>query len=263
VAAITTLLVVVAVSMLITRVATVILTATGMSREAAKFQARSAFSTAGFTTRESEAVVDHPVRRKVIGTLMLLGSAGLVAVVSTAILGLGHGSSDTQGWRILELVLGLLSLVWLSRNRWVDRWLTRAITWMLGRFTDLPTRDISSLLDLNGGYSVHEMAIRDGDWVANKSLGKLALRDEGVVILALTRKDGRRVATPTGNTMLKPGDVLLVYGRDELLCELDDRPAGPLGDAAHEDAVATQGRAESEELQADVESNAHSADART
>ncbi len=67
-AAITTLLVVVAVSLLITRVATVILTATGMSREAARFQARSAFSTAGFTTRESEAVVDHPIRRKVIGS---------------------------------------------------------------------------------------------------------------------------------------------------------------------------------------------------
>ena len=79
--AISTLLLVVAISLLITRVATVILTATGMSRESARFQARSAFSGSGFTTRESETVVDHPVRRRVIGTLMLLGSAGTVAVI--------------------------------------------------------------------------------------------------------------------------------------------------------------------------------------
>jgi hypothetical protein len=62
--ALTSLLLVVTFSLLITRVATVILTATGMSRQAARFQARSAFTGAGFTTSESEQVVDHPVRRE-------------------------------------------------------------------------------------------------------------------------------------------------------------------------------------------------------
>jgi hypothetical protein len=251
VAAITTLLAVVAASMLITRIATVMLTATGLSRESAKFQARSAFSTAGFTTRESESVVDHPIRRKIIGTLMLLGSAGLVAVVSTAILGLGKGGGATSGWRILELVLGLLVLIWLSRNDRVDRALTRGISWALRRYTDLETRDVASLLELDDGYSVHELAIREGDWVADRSLGEIALRDEGVVILALTRAGGRRIATPTGNTVLRPGDVLLIYGRDDLLAELDDRPAGATGDAAHQAAVEHQQRLEREEQRAD------------
>lgn len=245
-AAITTLLVVVAVSMLITRVATVILTATGMSREAARFQARSAFSTAGFTTRESEAVVDHPIRRKVIGTLMLFGSAGLVAVVSTAILGLGRAGGYGV-WRIVELVLGLLALLLISRNRWVDRHLTRAISWALRRFTKLPTRDVSSLLDLDSGYAVHELAVRAEDWVANRPLRELALRDEGLVVLALTRRDGRRLAAPTGRTVVRPGDVLILYGPDALLSELDDRPAGPAGEQAHQVAVAGQARRERDE----------------
>jgi hypothetical protein len=34
------------------------------------------------------------------------------------------------------------------------------------------------------------------------------------------------------------GDVLVLYGREELVDELDDRPAGPEGDLAHAAAVA-------------------------
>ena len=48
-------LVVLLVSLLIARVGTVALTVTGMSREAARFQARSAFFGVGFTTGEAEA----------------------------------------------------------------------------------------------------------------------------------------------------------------------------------------------------------------
>ncbi|HUW03445.1 MAG TPA: hypothetical protein VMW08_13900, partial [Acidimicrobiales bacterium] len=66
-------------SLLVTRVATVMLTLTGMSRESARFQARSAFSGTGFTTTESESVVNHPVRRRIILSLILLGNAGIVS----------------------------------------------------------------------------------------------------------------------------------------------------------------------------------------
>lgn len=70
--AISSLLLVVAVSLLATRVATVILVATGMSRAVARFQARSALTGAGFTTSESEAMVNHPVRRRVVMALRAL-----------------------------------------------------------------------------------------------------------------------------------------------------------------------------------------------
>jgi hypothetical protein len=59
-------------SLVITRVATVALTLTGLSEEAATLQARSTFTGIGFTTREAEYVVDHPVRRRIVVTFMLL-----------------------------------------------------------------------------------------------------------------------------------------------------------------------------------------------
>ncbi len=60
------LLTVLFLSLLITRLATTALTLTGLSCEMARFQARSAFTGTGFTTSESEAIVNHPVRRRIL-----------------------------------------------------------------------------------------------------------------------------------------------------------------------------------------------------
>lgn len=242
--AITALLLVLALSLLITRVGTVILTASGLSRESARFQARSAFTGAGFTTSESEHVVNHPLRRRVVAMLMLLGNAGIVAAASSVILGFRGGAFGSQWWRLFELVAGLFALVFISRSSWVDRRLTAAISYFVRRYTDLPTRDLSSLLDLSGDYAVSELAVKPTDWVVGRSLADLALRDEGVVVLALDRADGHHLGTPTGRTVVAAGDVLTVYGRRELLRELDDRPAGPDGDLAHQAAVSRQERLE-------------------
>ena len=43
-------------------------------------------SSISFTTTESESVVRHPVRRRIIMWLMLAGSAGIVAVIASVVL---------------------------------------------------------------------------------------------------------------------------------------------------------------------------------
>jgi len=73
-------------SLIITRLAAIALTLTGLSEEAARFQARSAFTGTGFTTSEAEKVVNHPVRRRIIVWLMVARSAGLVTIILSSIL---------------------------------------------------------------------------------------------------------------------------------------------------------------------------------
>ena len=84
--AIISLLIVLTLSLIVTRVAAMALMLTGLSRESARFQARSAFTGVGFTTGEAENVVDHPVRRQIVMLLMLLGNLGIGAVVATLML---------------------------------------------------------------------------------------------------------------------------------------------------------------------------------
>ena len=60
------LLATVIVSLLVVRVATEALVLTGLSRDLARFEARSAFTGTGFTTQDSAKVTNDPVRRRII-----------------------------------------------------------------------------------------------------------------------------------------------------------------------------------------------------
>ena len=154
---------------------TVALTVTGMSREVARFQARSAFFGVGFTTGEAEAVVGHPVRRRIIMWLILLGNAGVVTTTGTLLISFAGGQDQLES--VAVLLAGVVVLGALAMSRPVDRVLTRVIRRALRRWTDLDVRDYAGLLELGEGYAVAELEVEDGDWIAGRELGELTLRD--------------------------------------------------------------------------------------
>ena len=249
--AVLTLLTVIGMSLLITRIATVSLVSTGLSKESARFQARSALSGTGFTTGEAEAVVGHPVRRRIIMFLMLVGNAGIVTVISTLILSF----VDTQGpadWgeRLGVLAVGLLILWYLALSRLVERALDRAIRWALRRWTHIDVSDYAGLLHLAGDYRVMEMHVDPDDWVAEQALEDLRLAEEGILVLGIERPGAGFLGAPRGRAHLQAGDTLILYGRGEALTDLDQRPAGTTGDLAHHRATVEQGAVERKEEKA-------------
>ena len=238
--ALTSVFIVVLVSLLVTRVATVALIVTGLSRETARFQARSALSGVGFTTSEAENMLTHPVRRRIVMFLMLFGSAGIVTVVASLIISFTDTSGSLQAlWRSLILLGGLTVVLLIARNHWIDRQLTRAIASLLSRYTTIEARDYAALLNLSNGFTVAELHVEASDWLSGGRLGELRLRDEGVVVLGLQRGEkGGYVAVPIHGTPVLPGDTMVVYGHGARIAELDSRQAGSAGDNAHELAVA-------------------------
>jgi len=145
--AIVSLLVVVTVSILMTRVATVALTHTGLARESARFQARPAFTGAGFTTNESERAVNHPVRRRIIMLLMLMENAGIVTAMSSLILTfVDEGAGVNLTMRLGFLIVGLVVLWTIATSQWVDRHLSRLIERTLNRYTQLEIKAYASLM---------------------------------------------------------------------------------------------------------------------
>lgn len=232
-----TLLSVVAVSILVTRIATSALVHTGLSREVARLQARSAFTGTGFTTREAEAVVRHPVRRRILMALMLLQNAGLVTAISTLVLSfVDTGSTEAALTRGAILIAGLGVLLALARSRWVDRQLSRIIDWALDRYTDLEVTDYYALLNLQEEYRVSRVPAGEDSWLAERRLEELDLPEEGVLVLGIERADGSYVGAPRGRYTIHEGDVLVLYGTEESLDELNERLAGAEGEAAHERA---------------------------
>jgi hypothetical protein len=248
--AIASLLVVVFVSILITRMATIALTHTGLTRESARFQARSAFSGAGFTTSESEMVVNHPVRRRIVMILILIGNAGIVAAISSLILTFVKSADATSlHVRIVMLIAGIVLLWGFASSRWVDRRLSAMIDRLLKRYTDLNVTDYASLLHLTGSYRLAELKIKPDDWLDGKNLGEARLREEGINVLGVRRAGGTYIGNPVGQTPLHRGDALVLYGSIEDIKELDRRKKGYRGDKDHLNAVREQEKVIEEEVQ--------------
>lgn len=255
---IVSLLVVLVCSLLVVRVATVALVLTGLSRELARFQARSAFTGAGFTTTESEKVVHHPVRRRIIMLLMLLGNAGIVTAISSLVLSFvsspeGGGIFSKMWVKLLLLATGLFALWMVATSRWVDRRLSRTIAKALKKWTRLEARDYAGLLHLASGYAVVELLVEEDDWMAGQTLARLKLSDEGVLVLGIERHDGEYIGAPRGITTPRAGDTMILYGPIEVLENLDARRADSSGNWDHVKAVDRQKQVERKEEELEVE----------
>lgn len=233
------LLIVLALSMLVIRIGAVAFLMTGLSEEVAQFQALSAFSGAGFTTNEAENIVKHPARRKIASMLIRLGSVGVVSSIATLMLSfVGAGQATPE--RLLVLVLGIFVLVGLAQSRIFNRMLTPLIERLLARYTRLDLRDYASLLHLRKDYRIVEIEIGEYTWLANHTIGELNLGDEGILVLGVKRSDEDYIGAPPKELCLRPGDLLVLYGRKHRLDELSTRALS--NQAAHREAKAEHKR---------------------
>lgn len=240
--AIVTLLLVLYLSLFITRIATIALVHTGLSKQVARFQARSALSTCGFTTQESEQMVNHPVRRKILMLLMLFGNVGVVAALSSLVLGFARSGEGYEAWyfKIGLLILGLILLWYVANSQFVDMQLSRVINWALRRCTSLEVKDYVRLFHLANDYRIAEIHVKSDDWVAGKKINETNVRDEGIVLLGIQRITGEYIGAPISTTEIHATDILLVYGKAGLIDDISNRKAGILGDREHRTAAHEQ-----------------------
>lgn len=241
------------VSLLVVRVASAALTLTGLSRDAAKFQARSAWTGTGFTTNESETVVDHPVRRRIITVLMIARGAGFVTVIVTLVVSFTDADQEQTLIRLGAIVAALVLLWMVATSPIAERLMNRVIYRALARFTDLDVRDFSSLLHLASGYRVTELQLTEDNWLSGRSLTDARLPEEGVLVLGIERSGGRYIGAPRGTEELRAGDRVLLYGQEDILTNLDQRVRGETGDREHSSAKRLnelmRGREEEEEAE--------------
>jgi len=104
-------------SVFLIRVASVALRVTGLVDSSARFQALSAFTGTGFTTREAESVVNYPVRRNIVSMLMIIGNMGVVTVLATVVVSVVRTDGDVTAVIVqLAWLLGSLAAHLLDDN---------------------------------------------------------------------------------------------------------------------------------------------------
>lgn len=232
-----TLIFVIAISMLVTKVATIALIHTGMTRDRARFQARSAFTGAGFTTAESEVVVKHPMRRRIIMTLILLGNAGIVTAVSSLILGFVGGDATENTFQNFILLFVGISLLYLAtRSRRLDNLLEKIINRVIGEYTNLRPKKFETLMTVMEDFEVTEILVSDNEWLKGSCLKDLDLIDEGLLILGIIR-DNTYIGVPRGRYEIKEEDRLVIYGKADQIADLTSRSNKLEGKQKHRESV--------------------------
>jgi hypothetical protein len=217
-----TLLIVLTLSIIAVRTGAVALRLTGMPGEVARFQARSAFTGAGFTTSESEAIVNHPVRRRIVSTLMVVGSIGLVSVMTTVIVSL-VGTDDTTvsiPKQLMWLAVVLLVLWGVALNPKADRLMCATIGKLLERSQGFGARLPVRLLQLPAAHGVERILAHQESGLGDRPLLELVPHD--ITVLGLQREDGTFLNLPDLAEKLQFGDEIFVYGSDDAINALSE-----------------------------------------
>lgn len=209
------LLIILTLSIMVTRIAAVALRMTGVPDGVARFQARSAFTGAGFTTTESETVVNYPIRRKIIGFLMLLGNLGFISLLGTVTVTFLRTNAETSAMAEQVLWLaGTLILLWfIAINPLADKIMCGLIGYLLRRATRLGESRINRLLQLADGYSLDSYQVVEGAPAIGTSIGVL-LGDDPCLV-GLRRADGQYHHKPDSSTILASGDMLFYAAKDQ------------------------------------------------
>lgn len=210
------LLLIVVVSLLLVQLGANALNLTGMSRSASQFQAASAFFGVGFTTREAEMVVEHPVRRRIILHLIIAGNIGITSALAALVVTLLQThQDDAHFWLMAPLLMaGVVGFGLLMNVGWVKRPLDALMRRFLTRAGVIRALDYEVLLHVREGFSVSEVELVEGHPFVGQTLGATRPSDRGIVILGIHRKDGTFAGVPGKNAVLHAGDVAMIYGSD-------------------------------------------------
>lgn len=218
--AVATFLVVAVITLVFGQLATGALIATGVPPEIAAFQARSAFSGAGFTTTEAENVVNHPMRRRIIATTMFVGSLGTPTLVVTVLVGfLAPGPGSTTE-RTLVLVSGIVFIALTVLNRPLRRVLVRlGHHYTARRLVAALGPTVDEIASLGSDFVVAAVGLAETPGPTYRSLRSLAHALDDCTVLGI-RRPGEYFGEPPVDVELHAGDVLIVYGRRDHIAAL-------------------------------------------
>lgn len=188
------------------------LEATGMERSRAHFQALSALSGTGFTTKDAETVVNHSTRRWIVTWLMFFGNAGFITILILIIVSVGTNLTNISTERIVlvSVFIGIaLLFVWLGMMDRVSNSMVRLLRRSRFLRQDITDWDI---VHRDGEYGVFRIAVQPNVAEAGRPLSASPFWRPSIGVLAIEREGGV-LAFPGADAGLRKGDMLLCYGK--------------------------------------------------
>jgi TrkA-C domain len=185
-----------------------ILNITGLESKISRFQVISMLTGTGFTTEESNSIIDHPVRRKIGAFLILFGAFSLAVIISSI------SNMLANNLRILELTFAisvLLLLVILSRIPRIKNHFKNKLRTEMEAHYDICEQPIKEVLFLDRDDWVTEIVIMHNSKLIGKNPTELINKLEDINLLFVKR--GKvKIRKDLGKEIIHEGDQLFLYG---------------------------------------------------
>jgi hypothetical protein len=156
-------------------------------------------------------VVHHPVRRRIISWLMVLGNAGIVTVIITATSTLVTSEGYQLSLNVLVLLVGIYLIYRLATHKgFIRRW-ESFIEEKLVKYPAFEEGTTEDLLHLTEGFGLVRAIITEDSPLVGKSLEESKLTAQGVIVLGIER-DRAWNPIPRANELIQASDRVVVYG---------------------------------------------------
>lgn len=183
---------------------------TGMPIYKARFQVISLLSSTGFTTRESEMIAQHPIRRRLASWLMIFSYVSTATFISFFVSML----SDTVtsiGFFVIVIFFVFVAFFFhkLSLLEKVENKIEAKI--IKSRLWKRINTKKSNLLTSSNGYGIYEVYISKDSRLIGKTIMNSELKDLEIDVLNIDKGD-RFIKFPSADYKFEVFDKVTVYG---------------------------------------------------
>jgi hypothetical protein len=222
------------ISFTVVRIGAIAFQITGLEWSLAKFQALSCFTGTGFTTKEAEFITSSPKRRQIASVLMVLGNAGLVALMATFANTIRPPAvldkitipylhlvvpRTALPWMKLTIIIAFLYVVYkLFTRSWLVAKLTKFLRARMIKRKLIKPVSFEELIVATGGYGLSDIEITKDSPVLDKTIKDANLRKDDINILVVER-EGTAVSNPPSDMQILLGDRLVCFGKLEKIRE--------------------------------------------
>ncbi|SFT27349.1 TrkA C-terminal domain-containing protein [Paenibacillus sp. BC26] len=203
----------------VVEISAILMRATGLNRDIARFQVISLLTSTGYTTKESELISNHPIRRRIGMFLILFGVVSFAVVVSAI------ASIIAPKFHLVKMgffAALLLLLLLILRTPITYRYLASKLSDSMEvqhELHDFPIKDVLFRDSLDVFTEV--VICANSPYVG--SIARAIIQPNADLNLLYIRRGADMLRKSRYDTPLKAGDALCFYGREDELKDLFSR----------------------------------------
>ena len=187
---------------------------TGMSREKARFQVISLLSSTGFTTRESELITQHPIRRKIAERIMIFKYFG--SIIGTATLFNVYVVMVKEQIKIMDVAIWLIMLSTIFailKNKWIVSKIDTFVEHSLVKQSRENKRRYNSKALLESeDFGIVDVVLDQGSYLAGLRIKDSGLKTKSIAVIQIGKGD-KHYPFPKHDYIFEAGDKLTIYGK--------------------------------------------------